>query len=226
MIRRTVFGLGILLLCAGLATAQFQSRDSNYNKNVTAGGTTTTTFDPANTNANLTLSNGNLTATTNSNVGGYGVSRSIASHSTGKYYAEFVHNLAGSNGNSVNGSINGSGSLSAYLGNTNSVGYFGNAAVYVNNVQVSTIQAYTNLNNVGMAFDITNSLIWFRVNGGNWNNSAPADPATGVGGISTSGYSCPCYAGAAQAISTSETFTANFGASAYTFTAPAGFGNW
>lgn len=36
-------------------------------------------------------------------------------------------------------------------------------------------------------FDADARLIWVRIAGGNWNNSATANPATGVGGISISG---------------------------------------
>jgi hypothetical protein len=39
---------------------------------------------------------------------------------------------------------------------------------------------------VELAVDIPNKLLWLRKNGGNWNNSGAANPATGAGGLSIS----------------------------------------
>ena len=57
-----------------------------------------------------------------------------------------------------------------------------------------------------------------------WNNSGTANPATGVGGIS-SGVAGPYYASASSS-SASTSYTANFGASAFSFTMPSGFTSW
>lgn len=80
---------------------------------------------------------------------------------------------------------------------------------------------------VGIALDLDNALIWFRLGAaGNWNGSATNNPATGVGGISIAGLArgpaydwYPAFAAAASG----NTATANFGSSAFTGTAPSGF---
>ncbi len=74
-----------------------------------------------------------------------------------------------------------------------------------------------------MAFDIASHLIWFRVNGGNWNNNASYDPATATGGISFTSlgttYAC------IDVIDnvTTGIVTTNFGAAAFTYGVPSGF---
>jgi hypothetical protein len=66
---------------------------------------------------------------------------------------------------------------------TNTLAYLASGAVQVNGVTLSTIAAWAATNRIGMAVDPANRLVWFRVNGGNWNNNVANDPATGVGGI-------------------------------------------
>jgi hypothetical protein len=57
----------------------------------------TTTFDATFNAGNLTFSNGNLTATApNTGPGNYYVARSVASHTTGKYYMELTGSDPGS----------------------------------------------------------------------------------------------------------------------------------
>lgn len=70
---------------------------------------------------------------------------------------------------------------------SNTLGYQPSGAVRINNVTLQTIAGYAAGNRIGVAVDPKSKLIWFRVNGGNWNNSALNNPATGVGGIDYSG---------------------------------------
>jgi hypothetical protein len=65
-----------------------------------------------------------------------------------------------------------------------------------------------------------------RVDAGNWNNSGTANPAIGAGGISISSLNAGPYFAAISQHDTTEVSTANFGATAYAETVPAGFGNW
>jgi hypothetical protein len=61
-----------------------------------------------------------------------------------------------------------------------------------------------------------------RVDAGNWNNSR----TTGAGGISISSLNAGPYFAAISQHNTTEVITANFGATAYAQSVPAGFGNW
>lgn len=79
----------------------------------------------------------------------------------------------------------------------------------------------------------TNSAIWFRKNGGNWNGNPSADPATSIGGLAidgvANGFSGPPYfafGGVQDAFSGSGPFTFNFGASPFAFTPPTGATAW
>jgi hypothetical protein len=79
-----------------------------------------------------------------------------------------------------------------------------------------------------MAVDFTAQLSWFRKNGGNWNGSGTANPATGVGGNSFSYLTGgPFFIAANLNVgAASYALTLNAGGTAYAFAAPAGFGNW
>ncbi len=55
-----------------------------------------------------------------------------------------------------------------------------------NTITVATIQSWAAGNVCCFAIDLDAMLIWFRTNGGNWNNNVSNDPATGVGGIDAS----------------------------------------
>lgn len=78
---------------------------------------------------------------------------------------------------------------------------------------------------IRMAADVDNDLYWLAVNGGNWNGSGTADPATGTGGVSFSAISpsakclCFCFSG----YETYNSVTVNGGSSAFTYSVPSGF---
>lgn len=192
-------------------------------------GSATTTFDSGNKSANITLSGGNLVAACNSTNTNGNVVRSVASHSSGKYYAEFTLGTVVTVGGMGFGLINASQSVTAqYLGDTgnNSIGAYGQGTVFRNNSNVGTFSAGCISGDViCMAVDLTNQSIWWRKNGGNWNNSGVADPATNTGGLSITLLAAPLFA-AVDLETNTESGTANFGATAYAQTAPSGFGNW
>lgn len=191
-----------------------------------AAAPSTTTWNPADKNAGITLSNGNLTATTNASAISV---RGIASHSTGKFYYS-IHIDALTNVNYLIGMGNASMSLSSFVGaDANGISLnTGNGQILVSSASIAVIQTAAQGDTVDMAVDIGGQLIWFRTNGGNWNNSGTANPATGVGGISyaASGLGAGPYFPAWAGFGSADAITANFGASAYAFAAPAGFGNW
>jgi len=75
-----------------------------------------------------------------------------------------------------------------------------------------------------MAVDLNYQAIWFRFNGGQWNLGG--NPSTNSGGINISNLSGVLYPGCSLFTAVGESFTANFGASAYSYAPPAGFSNW
>jgi hypothetical protein len=64
-----------------------------------------------------------------------------------------------------------------------SLGYRSTGAVVSNGTTLATLATFAQGDRVDVAHDSFNQLVWFRVNGGNWNNSAGNDPAALVGGI-------------------------------------------
>ena len=202
---------------------------------ISGGGGGTTTFDPSTIDAGITLSGGNLITSTTAN--GYQHTRSIANHSTGKYYWEI--NIAPT--------YNGLGQCAIGIGDSANLHYqtvggstypgidahtaalFDNGTtLYINNAATACLAAHFFAGDyVGIALDAGAQLIWIRDHAGgvasNWNNSGTANPATGVGGISIAAITGPYYAYAWMGNTSS--FTANFGGSAFAMTAPSGFGN-
>lgn len=138
---------------------------------------TATTFDTGLRKVNQTLSGGNLTATS-TGAGGVATSRLIQ----GNTYMEFTcTTLAGT---PEVGFWTSNGPQSTALSNgAYAIAYRASGAVIVNNTTVTTIATWAQGNRIDVAINPTFHLIWFRVAGGNWNNSGTADPATNTGGI-------------------------------------------
>lgn len=168
--------------------------------------------------ANQTLSGGNLVATS-TGAGGVGTSRTILQPS----YAEFtITTLTGVPRVGIS-TLNAPQTTTLENGNY-CLGYDPTGAVKINNVTVATIAAYVQGNRIDVAIHPTQRLIWFRVNGGNWNNNAANNPATLVGGID---YTVMTLMGTFQmAISSSLTgnvWTAVLSAAGWAGAAPAGY---
>jgi hypothetical protein len=104
------------------------------------------------------------------------------------------------------------------------VGYNKDGTVKIVNVTVATIATFTAADNIGVAFDPFSEKVWFRKNGGNWNNDVIGNqnPATNTGGISLATMSktsfCAAWGGSATA-----SITAKFATASWTYTAPSGF---
>lgn len=180
-----------------------------------------TTWNPSD-KSGIALSGGDLTAT--SNVGLGAAVRAAASKSSGKYYFELTTTTLSSG---YIGLANASAVLSA--GNTaNAVAINTGGAVYINNV----VQGSPSLPGigggaiVGVAVDLTNTLVWFRVGAsGSWNATSGTanNPATGIGGINYSAVTGALFPWFCSAFTNGQVVTANFGATAFNGTVPSGF---
>jgi hypothetical protein len=192
-----------------------------------SGGSTLNTFDPAHKSSDLSLSGGNLIVT----CGGAQIENGIIctnSASSGKKYCEITITSNVSNGSLV-GIANSSWAFgTTFLGqDTNGFSWQQGGPVLFNGSNQGSIQTFTNGTVCCIAVDFGNSRIWFRSNGGNWNNSGTADPVTNTGGIDISVMAAgPYFIGYRVDNQTGAVVTGNFGGSAYAQTAPSGFGNW
>lgn len=172
-----------------------------------SAGVTYATWNPADKGAGITLSGGNLVATTSTTAASV---RATIGKSSGKWYWEYTVT------NTTTLQIgSGVGTASASLAGTPGVvdnlawGYVAlDGKVYNNGTTAATYVTYTNPDVIGVALDMDSGTLQFYK-----NNTLQGTAATGltgtyypmVGGNNTSG------------------ITANFGASAMTYTAPSGF---
>lgn len=195
---------------------------------LTSGGAgATTTFDPSNKSTHITLSGGNLVSTSGAGSSNSTAVRSVASHSTGKFYCEFTLTSGTPGGNDGCGLCNGSFVIDggSFLGNnSNSCSYFNGGSYFGISGAAAAPGSQSSGDIIGMAVDAGAALIWFRRNGGQWNSDGLANPATGAGG-GTFTISGALFAAVEGEVS-GDTWTANFGGSAYANAAPSGFGNW
>lgn len=180
-----------------------------------------TTFAAGDRQGDLGLSNSDLTATC-TNPSSNGWVRSTSSQ-TGRVYVEFTIITAT---NTEIGIAHSAASVSFPGADTNSFGIFNNGYGALNNTYPDWKTPFTGGSVVSMAYDTVNRLVWFRVNGGNWNGSPTADPATGVGGFDVSGGYTGTDSKIIVYLSGSDALTANFGASAFAYAVPAGFTSW
>src|SRR4051812_44794394 len=149
-----------------------------------AAAAAATTWDSLAKNANLSLSNGNLTVAATSTSTDQSL-RATVSAATGKKYLELHADTISAPAFYREGIANSTHSVNAALGSDNdSVGWSGGSGdVTLQAVTLSTVATWAQGDTLCFAYDIDAQLIWFRVNGGNWNNSGAANPATGAGGI-------------------------------------------
>ena len=181
-----------------------------------------TTWNPSDKSASITLSNGNLTMSSSTTFGGI---RAIDRQITGKFYWEVTATTWGAScaiGVAAQGaSLAGAApALWCYALQNGGNVFLAGASTGV------TLGTRANGDIIGVALDLVNQLIWFRVApSGNWNGSATANPATGVGGVSIqtiAGVGAPLYP-YAYLQGSGQAYTANFGDSAFTGAVPAGF---
>ncbi len=163
------------------------------------------TWNPADKDSNITLSNGNLTATQGV-VGSFTTVRSTVSVTTGKWYWEY--NIG--NSPAMSGVGNASATLSSYIGqDINGQGYYSdNGQKYQNSGSASYGATYTAGDVIGIALDTAGTVTFYK------NNSSQ-------GSISLL-FSGPFFA-AWSSNTNGVAVTANFGASALTYTPPSGY---
>lgn len=185
-----------------------------------------TTLNPSDKAAGVALSGGNLVITQSTADGS---ARSIASHTSGKYYCEMTVGNNPASYNHAFGVANASSVLTDPPGSpdTSSAAlYSGDAMIYVaGSASGVSAASYITGDTVGMAVDLANKRIWFRVNGGDWNGSPTNNPATNTGGADISALTGAIYV-LSHVNTSGSTQTMNFGASAFANAAPAAFGNY
>ena len=184
------------------------------------------------TASNATLSNGGLTVThTNTSQGG---ARSTAYKTSGKYYFEVTMGT-------ITGDLNGlciSTSAATYV-TVSTIG----VACFVDTAWYTVANIYSNGssgnrhtgaiaagNKVCAAVDMDNKKVWYRVNNNGWQGRTIglADPASNLDGqtiLSSGGHAPVLFFDGANGAA-NESYTINFGQTAYTYTPPVGFGNW
>lgn len=182
------------------------------------------TLDPTNKHADIALSNGNLTAT----KGGSALNRSVRSTlgvSSGKHYFE-VRVVEGSVSPFMilGVGVNDAATLPTAVGvSATSWGYYEDTGQKHNNNTLSTYGNTwkTNGDVIGIALDMDSGKVWFSKNGV-WQNSG--DPAAGTNpaftGLTGTIYA---YLSLYRPSPSAHVLTANFGASALTYSPPIGF---
>jgi len=192
-----------------------------------AGAGSTTTMDSA--GGEIAMSNGGLTATRTAITLETGA-RSTVARSTGKYYFEFTRGISTGTSDSVGIVIVGQPYSSVLTGANCSVIFtnYGPGWIYTNGSSPVRILGAAVVGDViSVAVDLTAHKIWFRKNGGNWNDNATYNPATDVGSFPVaSGNFVPVMGFDDNSAQIGNTVTVNFGASAFAYAVPSGFGNW
>lgn len=206
-----------------------------FQKFLGASGSLFTSLSPSLKAAQWTLSNGNLTgtlgATTPSNYHNLG---SVLGKTTGKLYCEFtINNLVGGTLPDFgfaksNWSLWSSTTSATFPGiDNNSVGLLCGFGIHLNgSAVVSYADGAATGQVVSLALDIDNLRFWARKNGGTWNNSGTANPATNTEGVDISVMTGSTFHAVVSFQRQNDQVTANFGGSAFAFAAPAGFAGW
>ena len=167
-----------------------------------------TTFDPAYKRVDITLSAGDLQASCPNNTVN-GMTASVISKSSGKWYWEIsILSTVGF----ANIGITTKGNAGQFCGQaTNDWGYSDSGNIYNNNGIVTTVTGYTSGDIIGVALDCTGLTIRFYK-----NNTL----------VTTQTISANSFAGgvgeAALGAGNTANYLANFGATALTYSPPAG----
>jgi hypothetical protein len=205
---------------------------TNLAARVGALGASSATLSGTDKNSNVVISGAGLVATASNNTSNYeagrGFTATTAMASGAKRYVETTMTNIQHNVTSL-GLCNASETFAdgAYVGSqANGLTYFKNGQVFKNGAAIVSGLAAFGVNDViGMAIDAGNK-VWFRKNGGNWNNDVIGnqDPASNLGGIDISalGTVYPAYNLAAWPTNLNEIITFNFGPT-FAFPPPSGF---
>lgn len=159
--------------------------------------------------------------------------KTVAGHSTGLYYVELTGISISVAGTGIVGLADSSSLPDAVFDTVGTLGDFDSGSQWKSNSSfyASAGLTWVSGNRIGLAVNFTAKLMWLRVNGGNWNGDVIANqnPAGNIGGIDLTTYMAgatgPFYVGFTLR-DTSNTVTANFGATSFVDTPPSGYGNW
>lgn len=170
-----------------LAAAMGSLTISGQAATLTKSGGAATTWDPAQLPTLFTLRTGNLICDLDFG-GASGFIRSTARYSSGLKHFKATFTSSGVAGI---GLTNGTETNTSFLGTTgNSVGYLNNGIVQCNSSTITTLATFASGDPIEMEYKQSTNEAWFRINGtGNWNNSGTANPVTGVGGVTLTGFS-------------------------------------
>lgn len=191
-----------------------------------------TSFDPATVgSAGVVLTNGNLTVTCTTPPSITGAKGKVADAlSSGKYYFEFVWDAPGGAGSDAGVGIGTPASSYTNLGNSATVGaiVYSSSSVYCNGTNEGGLGGVIGTGStIGVAVDFDAGRIWLRKGTGLWNNSATADPATGVGGFAIPTATSYVPVVTSSAAGSSNKATLNAGDTPFNSTPPSGYnGGW
>ena len=179
-------------------------------------------------NSTMVIADGNLTGTTGSNYAN-GASNcwfSTMGVSSGKWYVE-IKQSAGTNNQGQQLGIGydlpkfqqGSGVNAFNVGYiSEGWGYLGSEGRVVNNNNgvLTGLSTWTIGDTIGIALDLDNYKLYFRKNGGSWENSGnPESGSTGTGAISLTTGKTYFFGVSDASLSNTYTFQANFGSAPY-----------
>lgn len=169
---------------------------------------------------NMALSGGDLTAT---RIGFPAIARSPDYRSEGKFYWEVAANTLNGGSDSAGianfdataTGVNAAGTLAAVV--------YRSGNVWTQGSSKGGIGSIANGDRIDIAVDMDARLIWFRRNGGIWNGSSAADPASGTGGFAFDEDVVSPAVTLGNSGSDGSSWTANFGASPFSGAVPVGF---
>jgi hypothetical protein len=165
------------------------------------------TWNPSDKGTNISLSGSNLIATLN----GAGLVRSTIGKSSGKWYWEVSWNTSSASQIGT-GVATASAGLNAYLGNdVSGYGYYGNAITRNNGGTAAYGASYATGDVIGVALDMDAGTLTFYKNN--------VSQGVAYSGLSGTFYPSVGATGATSA----HTATVNFGATAFTYSPPAGY---
>jgi hypothetical protein len=158
------------------------------------------TYDPEYTGDNLVISNRGLTVKAPSSIAGFPSSlttRAINPNEKVMFGVTIDVWAPTPDASSVGIANHVFNNTSSYLGSDLlSIGFWDDGLAFVNSNSTSGFPTFQfNGAVVDVAVDRLNNLIWMRVNGGLWNNSTSANPATTTGGVDISYISGIVYPG-------------------------------
>ena len=182
-----------------------------------------TTGDPNTKAAEITLSNGNLTAW-GSNSGPWRSVRATGGWTSGKWYWEIFIDLDPGVSSHMVGIGHDDMILTNFPGaGTDSVGYYEHTGeMWYAGGGTAYGDTYTTNDIIGVALDLDNGKVFFSKNGV-WQNSG--DPVAGTNPAKTITASEGWWPYHGFNLNTAQ-ITANFGASAFTYTVPTGYSSY